>query len=358
MITVILIGTISVLITYFSRFKEYKYGLELAFVVITMFLALRYNYGNDYKEYHSMFNSFNAYGSINYTFESYEIEPGWKLLNRLFKPFGFYSMVAAITIFQCLVYYKLIKNNVPTEWQWFAVFLFVFSPEIMLTQASMMRQALAISIFVLAIDFIYKKKIIQFLISILVGYTFHQSFIILLPLILFGFLNFKITKFWFIIGIAVFFSSFIFQNYYKASLNSIIMTYFSKYDIYLGIKENIKSGIGIIIQFIFFIIILITGSKQTGKNALYIKLLALGFMIIPISLIVQLVGRISLYLTITLLVGYPMIANSIKNKEIKYSFVCVVIAWTLFGFFSFLHSDIWSKSFERYQTIIVNYEWF
>lgn len=68
-----------------------------------------------------------------------------------------FSLVIVLTAFEISVYYWFIKKYIPKEWYWFAVFIYVFNPNFMLTQSSMMRQTLAMCIVLLSIPYIYKK---------------------------------------------------------------------------------------------------------------------------------------------------------------------------------------------------------
>lgn len=69
-----------------------------------------------------------------------------------------FSLVIVLTAFEISVYYWFIKKYIPKEWYWFAVFIYVFNPNFMLTQSSMMRQTLAMCIVLLSIPYIYKKR--------------------------------------------------------------------------------------------------------------------------------------------------------------------------------------------------------
>ena len=53
--TVAVIGIIAMLLSQLDR-GRFKYGLESAWLVIFAFLALRYNFGNDYQSYYTVFN--------------------------------------------------------------------------------------------------------------------------------------------------------------------------------------------------------------------------------------------------------------------------------------------------------------
>lgn len=357
MLTVIVINTLSVLFAYLTKFKNYKYGLEISFLIISTFLAIRYNYGNDYKGYLDMFKSINSISALDLSYGTSEIEPGWKLLNRVFKPVGFFSMIIGITIFQCFAYYRLIHKYVPLNWQWFAVFIYTFSAGFMLTQVSMMRQAFAMSIFLFSIDFIFRKKVIHYVIFILIASLFHQSALLMLPLLLLGYANFKINKYGLLVFIAIYISTIYFQNFFSDKITLLTTTQFDKYEYYIGSKSEINSGIGVITQFVFLMTILFSEKKQSRDNSILFKLSALGFVFIPLSFIVALIGRIGMYLNIITIAVYPLVLVNIKNKIYRYTYTIILMIWTLYGFFEFFSSDVWKFSFNTYQTIFTAPYW-
>ncbi|HHX67992.1 MAG TPA: hypothetical protein GX708_08095, partial [Gallicola sp.] len=111
----IIISLIAILFAWIARFQKTKYGgLEAAFILLTIFMSIRYNFGNDYPGYLNRFLSIGAFSNIDLTLESTEI--GWAVLNLLFQPIGFFGMVIVLTVFEYAVIYRLIKKYVPKEW--------------------------------------------------------------------------------------------------------------------------------------------------------------------------------------------------------------------------------------------------
>lgn len=51
MIVTTLLGIITVILAYLAKYKNVQLGLKTSFILILIFLALRYNFGNDYKKY-------------------------------------------------------------------------------------------------------------------------------------------------------------------------------------------------------------------------------------------------------------------------------------------------------------------
>src|SRR5690606_31529927 len=137
------------------RFQKSKYGgLEVAFILLTIFMSIRFNFGNDYSSYLDLFIEIGRYKNLDFV----QTEIGWTFLNWIFQPIGFFGMIIVLTSFQYAIIYRLIKNYVPKDWYWFSVLIFTLNTGYMLVFGSMMRQFLAICIFVLAVDFIIKRR--------------------------------------------------------------------------------------------------------------------------------------------------------------------------------------------------------
>ena len=145
MIAVAIFNIIVVFFAYQARHKRTEFFLKVSFGLIFLFLALRYDYGNDYSAYLKGFLEVNRVETIDYFDKYLHFDPGWIFLCRIFWPFGFFAMMAVLALFNCFVYYRFIRKYVPPVYYWFAVFLYVFNPYFMLVHSSAMRQSLAIS---------------------------------------------------------------------------------------------------------------------------------------------------------------------------------------------------------------------
>ena len=150
--TVAIVGLISMFFAAMPR-KQFKYGLEVAWLILFVFLAIRYDFGNDYMAYYDDFEMLNSYAKFGIDSDAHN-EPGWQILCHLFNPLGFFAMVAFLTAIECYILYRFIKEYVPERYYWFAIFLYVFTPSIMLVGASMMRNMLAITLVIVSIKYI------------------------------------------------------------------------------------------------------------------------------------------------------------------------------------------------------------
>ena len=350
MFEVIVVNVLAVFFAFISRYKDFRHGLKISFILIFIFLALRYNFGNDYKAYHNNFLIINNYDSINYFDKSFQLEPGWLFLCRLFKPIGFFGMVMILALFNCVVYYRFINKYLPPQYYWLAVTIYLFDPSFMLIQASAMRQSLAIAIFIASIPYIYKKDPIRYIIGIGIAWFFHSSALILLPLYFLGYVNWKINKITGAVILASFISLYLFGKNLAPYVNQFIQSNFERYDVYQG-GAVIGTGFGIFYFSIFFILILAYERYQNKETSLLFKIAIVGFMIIPFGLIIQLIGRVGMYLGPSAIIVYPVILMKIKRPVYKTMFLVFYLFFTSYLFFQFFTSQVYKDAFGNYQTI-------
>lgn len=381
MIAVILIGIMAIFFAYIAQLKRLGFCLKISFLIIFLFLALRYNYGNDYPNYFNTFflinersladikniwiNQFvfSLVGADNLALElgaEYPIytEFGWQVLCILFRPLGFFAMVAALALFNCIVYYYFIKKYVPPVYYWLAVFLYIFTPELMLYQLSSMRQTAAITIFMLSINYIYKKDFLRYALLIFLATLFHTSAILLLPVYLIVLKDAKIT-----IPIAIFiFSVFLFLFFLQGQISQVIgditSIYAVRYDVYKK-SGDMNTSIGILLYAVILIILLLYDRFQNREISLLFRIASLYIFTIPFALAIQISARIGMYFQPMLfLSAYPFILLKMNKYFPKssllarYSFVVVIVFWTIYMFYSFFTSSSeWMMTFRSYDTI-------
>lgn len=359
MLVVIILGILSMWFAWLESSWQYKHGLKIAWGLIFLFLALRYNYASDYTTYLEIFREINKYPDIDWRNESYpfEIEFGWILLCWLCKPIGFFGMTAILALANCLVYYDFFKKYVPRKYYWFAISLYVFNPVLMLTLCSTMRQNVAILLFIFSINYIYNKNAIRYFLCIGLASLFHSSALILLPVYLLGFLNWKISKVTGFIIFSLYVSLFILGSYFMPYINQFISSYFTKYEIYQD-EGIVNSGLGIAYLSGLFILTLYYARFENKENSLIFKIAIIYFMSLPLFLYIQLSVRIGMYFMPATLIVYPIIFMSLKRKIYKIIFATSLLLVTSYMFFQFFESEVWKDCCGTYQTILSAPEWY
>jgi len=358
MTAVIILGIMATFFAWLEDTGKYKHGLKISFGLIFLFLALRYDYGNDYPVYLAAFGEINSYENINFSGNFRDMEIGWVFLCWLCKPIGFFGMTAILALLNCLVYYNFFKKFVPNKYYWFAVFLFIFNPVFMLVPCSAMRQNVAILLFVFSLNYLYKKKAIRYLLCIGLASLFHSSALILFPVYLLGGLNWTINKATVVIAFSIFVSLFMFGTFIMPYMNQFIGSYFEKYEIYKVDEGVVGTGLGILCLSALFILILYYGRFQNNENALIFKIAIISFIFLPLGMLIMLTARIGMYFQPALIAVYPITLTNIKSILLRNVMLSFLIFFSLYYFFTFFQSDIWQDAFYTYQTILSAPQWY
>lgn len=348
MLGTLVFNIIAVLLAMLESYGKYRHGLKLALFTVFLFLALRFDFGNDYMSYLNMFESISK---SNHEIKGLEF--GWFYLNKVFVPFGFFFLQAFLAGCTVFILHRFIKKYVPRQYFWFAVFIYIFSPYQMLVLSSAMRQAVGVIIFLLSIDSLVEKKLVRYLLLISLAASFHTSAAFLYILIFIPFVNWKL-RFYHLIFIAVIFTLPIF---YIDKLNQwielTVLQYAVFYESYIESSQteiNVGLGFALIVIINFALMWFMQKDDDYSRNILY-KIAIISFLFIPISFGIHMIGRLSFYLTPILMVVYPLVFIRIKNPYFRLLFSSVVLLFTLYQFFSFFQSEVWRDQFSNYQTI-------
>jgi len=336
-----------VLFAYLAYKNKDDMYLKISFILIFLFLSLRYEYGNDYINYLTLFKSIN---DVNI---SSRVELGWQLLCYLFKPFGFFMMLVVLAGVQCVVYYRFIKKYVASKYYSLALFLYLFTPTCFLITSSAMRQSVAIVIFVYAIDYIYKRDFFKYLICIIAASLFHGSAIVLLPVYVLGVFDLRINKFIGLILFALYPLLYFFLPYLQYQINQIVSLYFNEYEIYLGAEiGKMGTGLGFLFNLIIYALFINRLQFKGEEQKLLLKLAILSYLVMPFGFVNPMVGRINMYLQPILIVAFISVLFNIKENGVRYSFIMIYSFIAVLAFYGFITSETWSDSFGVYKTIL------
>jgi hypothetical protein len=330
--------------------KVLKHGLFLAFAILFIFLALRYDYGNDYQGYLEGFIEINSYKKVEYFNREFRYEAGWVFLCRVFASSGFFCMIGFLALFNSWVYYRLIRKYVPLRYYWMAVFIYVFSPFMMLTHASAMRQSVSIGLFLLAIDFIINKKIFPYLLMIGMASLFHESALVLLPAYLLAYINVPLKDYIRVALLILFGLLFFLKQNILPLVNVVILSNFAEYELY-DEAARLSTGLGILILTFFFCLTLYFDQYQDHKNGILFKLSLISYVFLPLGLILAMLARVGMYFEVIKIAVFPVLLFSLHKSIWKYPFALVFFTFTMVDFYSFFQSEVWRDAFGVYKTI-------
>jgi transmembrane protein EpsG len=355
MITSIIINLIAVFFAWLESINITKHGLKVSIFTIFLFLGIRYDYGNDYMNYLAAFDVLSVEGltvSTNLAVRT-DQDYGWIILNMLFKPIGFFGLILSIAAFNSLVIYKFIKRYVPSKYYWFSLFVYVFSPYMMLITASAIRQSIAISIFLLSINYLIDKKILKYLVLITVASFFHKSAFVLYLLIILPYINIKFRLHYVPIAIFSFIILVASGDPILYVVQLLVGNMFLAYETFL-LTDNRGFGGGVMILyyiFIYTIIMFYAINDRTKSNLLMYYLALVSLFLLPIIMILPMADRINFYFTPILIAVYPMILTLIKSVLIRFAYLSVIIVQIVYMYYSFFQSNTWIDSYSTYQTI-------
>lgn len=356
MITTILVGLLSIYFAFIARDKYYSWGLKVSFILIFIFLAFRYDFGNDYGAY---LNSFFSISGQRYTsiLDFIQFEPLWILLNYSFQHLGFFTMTAVLAFFNCMIYYRFIKKFVPENYYWFAIFIYVFYPSLMLINCSAMRQSIATMLFVFSLHYLYDNKIVRYCLCILLASLFHYTAILLAPFFLIAFIKKRIDRNIAYLLFVFYLSLFFMGKIISPFLKHLIGIFSEKYEYYQD-AGNISSGLGFIYYSLLFIIVLLYEKKQDHKSSLFFKISVVSFIIMPLSIIVEMIGRLGIYFMPSIMIVYPNIVHKISIRSNKLIFITIFVIITFYQFFQFFYSETYRDYFMDYHTIFSASKWY
>lgn len=216
--------------------------IALSFLPLFFVSAFRFNVGKDYNgTYRIGFNTISS----GRDYKNFEI--GFKLINKFVLIFTKdYAGLFIITAFLfCFFTYKAIYSQSPSPT--FSLFLLVTSGFYFYSMNAI-RQCIATSIFLYAIQYIEKKDFKKYLFWILIASTVHLIALIYLPFYFIGRLVLPFVKTVLLLGISAAILPFLKKIiYYIISL--------TKYSAYIGSKYDTNKN-GIIIPTINFAIII------------------------------------------------------------------------------------------------------
>mgnify|MGYP003292522139 CR=1 FL=1 len=358
MYVVIFCSLLALLLTYLESKHRLRGGMKLGFILVTLLGVIHYDYGNDYMSYYDIYKSivnvpFNLSNLIGgYIYK----EPGWALINYAFKPIGgFFMMVAVLNVIQNVIYYRFIKDNVALSWWPMAIFIYLFSGSFYLLNFSMMRQGLAIAIFLAMWKYIKTRRWVVALIGLILASTIHSSALILLPFAFWGFLRMNNGKIWAILYVVLFCVLWSAEDFINRIFETVIVfEEFQDYSNYLNDAEDVGYGIGFLINMLpFFVSIyyLLTDQVQAEKEHQLVAIATVGFMILPFSQIIPLIGRVGMYFNVFSIGAFTKAYSSIKYRYVRYGLVCIFVFMTLYDYWLFFNVGVFSKSYSTFHTI-------
>lgn len=333
------------LLTY--KFERTKYkNIICAFVVlvISLLIGLRaYNIGNDTITYHHIFNISNEYDNF---FAPAELEYGYVILMRFIGLFTKNPQIAILVVAFITVTPTIIIIFKHSEMPWLSVILF-FLLGIMSDQMNILRQSIAMVIVFTGSKFLIDRKIIKYIIVVLIATLFHKT--ALFALIIIPFLYIPVNN---VLVTLIMFLSVLVTALFPYLLG-IIGKLFPQYAGYLDSTYFDGSGwlgstfsLFILISTLFLLLnytrvplnkgLVFTFNLYSGMSKPKTYAFEWAFIILIaggiVAIAANIVSRLTAYYTMFMLLFYPKIAKSIEFKPARNMFLFLFIALYLARF--------------------------
>lgn len=357
MIEALLIATLATLLAFLSRFKNLRFLFPLSFIIITIFLSLGYEWGNDVHEYEYFFKQYTESGYGLFDFSSYsdlsvKSEFGWVLINQLCEPLGFYGMRAVLFCIENYIIYRFISRNVTPKWLWLAVFVYTFNTDFMVLSSSMMRQWLSMCIIILGTEFIEKKKWLIYVLLVLIASSIHRSALICLPLVFLPKLfKYELKSQALVLFIPVFFIYFIFSGF-LVDYMSIFLRQEDAYTNYMSASDSTGLGIVNFIKLGVYLLVFRGCFSADKSKRLYMVIPLLFCLILPFYSVSAMSSRLTFYFTVFTICSFPLYLQRKNVSSFSSLFMtlsCMVLA--LYNLYVFVTNPMWMLNYGKFTTL-------
>lgn len=338
MVTFIFAGLFAILLSDYKMNKEVPLRL-CGIGVLFIFLALRYNYGNDYVAYSEIHSIIQQNGT------QYPKDILYVVLNRVID--SFQLLVAILSAFYVYSIYYLLKHTMPIRYWWLSLAMLLCNPYFFLVHLSTFRQTLALCFFIFAVVAGIKRKLILYLVFITLAAMSHKSAVILLPS-WFLLKQSKLNRLEFMLGILIPFLILMFPERFEVLVQLVFNYTEVDYSHYLGDKQNSIRSIAI--SSIFYFILIFSVKKMDTRYLPYAKLALVGSILSLSTRFMPMITRIQMYYDIFYIVALPMIVFHVRDKYVRSVVIFVIIAIYILRMYSFMNNPLW-ESFTVYRTI-------
>lgn len=307
------IGIIYIMKRVRCRYFYWKQGWLCAFVCsLPLFLlsALRYGVGSDYAAYKEMYYIVNSN-------DTYRYEILYTELNRLVYRLGLsFQWVIVLTsfIFLILLYKRILEDSSIPE---VSVFL-LLGMCYFFQSTNIIRQILACVVCVYSIKYIEQKKLMKFLIAVVIAFGFHKTAIIFLPAYVIYHLRIKI-RYLLVAFVVIFFAA-----PYISSLVSFLIIhtgfnhgYYLTYFTYTGSNGGATGMISLAINVLIYIFGIIYLNKEDIKNNGYMNLQYMTVLLSIFNGMFPMINRIRFFYGITAIILIPRILKCNRKYRFK-----------------------------------------
>ncbi|OLO83456.1 polysaccharide polymerase [Actinomyces naeslundii] len=325
--------------------------LGVAFVAFVAFSSLRaVSVGNDTVEYHRVFKAIAATDSFQEALSVSRFESGYVLVNylvsRLTQDFNLLLLITSVFVYGSAVLF--IKRYAAS---YSLALLFAFGMSVFYDLMLAVRQGIAVAIFLLAVPALMERKLVRYVLLVVLASQFHVSVLLMLVVYLIPYMRLSTFGDWFkwgaLIGIVMFSLSWLLTRLLVSS------AYYGHYLHSDYADGGVRSATVLLIvtRIILMLLAATCGwnaaveADPSGRTRNLLALAVADIAMVTVSLGFNLVDRLEMYLTLPFVVGLANIAVRGQRPERSYvSALLVVIAFAATTTF-FLYRPDWFHLF-------------
>lgn len=289
----------------FNETPKLKFQHILALLLISFIVGFRYEVGVDWEGYKEAFLSIKNNAFLSYDDQYMEI--GYFYINRFIASIGLSYEWMFFTV--GFISWLFIFKSVPKLILPLLIF-FLFVDEYFFWSMNGVRQFAAMSIFLVATREIINKRLLRYIILILIASLFHQTVLLFIPFYFIPYTKVNKKNVWiilFIISLVIGISD-ILINWIEFIISYLgqRIKFIGTYARYIEsnkfiVDDEVQTGLGYAFRLIVnFTIILLSGKviKEYPKTVIYFILFFIGAILFNLSYNIQLLGRINGYFLI------------------------------------------------------------
>ena len=350
---------IVVLYCIYSR-SEKKF-LFWIFILVGFYLGVRYNYMPDYVQYHKTFDNFNSVENYIYDEDRDHAEYGWFLLNRLFRPVGFYTFVFVCSCIFAYSNYKFFTlYKIECKYLFVAIFGMITCANFSIL-SSAQRQFVATTVFLLAYryciygriselkDLISKRALLYFLL-IGIASTFHSSVIILEFIPLIHFIPYKKKLVLLFLGVFFFAVLFAGATFLPSIMDSVIEKSDS-YEYLQGIaatNEQTFLGTSMMILRVLLLLFVLSRYNLPKGHAIVLIIAYISAIFTATTFSLVQIDRLSFYLIAFDYLSYAIVLEYLPSSY-RQVYSVIIWIWYLWGVLKLFQPTIYD--WQEYKTI-------
>jgi len=361
MLIYLFVFLLSLILLYLALKSKYKI-IRLILLAVSLFIpcllaGLRdLSIGTDTSGY--MINVFNRVGMTSSFHDFYNLsmivgdvtDPGYLFIEYISKMwFNDFRVLLFITevliIVPIFISLYICNKNRPYNiiFGMFLFFMFMYNVSL-----NMARQSISLSMVILGIALLDKKHYKSSVLFLILGFLFHKTTLIALPIYLIHYYLDKKTRASNIIMLFIYvLTTFLVFNY----KNIILMLYNYKiYEhgiLYLSNHQSINFGLTDTVVYIVFLLMVLVNKKSIENNNInyrfYLFMAIEGLITLQLGIFIDYIERVSLYFIYPLLI-IPLSNVSIVNKKVSLSTFAFAVFMFLYYVYAFgllnLHETI------------------